>query len=79
MAFEDFLARTSGRFATLFQTHGGWPAAALAWFHHHSEVDLQHAEEGFSHVEAFVAHHGIPDVFLARYLDWAEAAPEAGA
>ena len=58
VAFEEFLARTSGHFAELFQTHGGWPAAALGWFHHHSEVDLQHAEEGFSHVAAFVAHHG---------------------
>ncbi|MEB3186506.1 MAG: iron-containing redox enzyme family protein [bacterium] len=86
VAFEDFLARTTGRFAALLEAHGGWPPDALGWFHHHSEVDLQHAEEGFSHVAAFVAHHRIPDdeawmlidmalrgnVFLARYLDWAE-------
>ena len=87
VAFEDFLARTSGRFAALLEQHGGWPPGSLAWFHHHSEVDIQHAEEGFSHVAAFATHHRIPDgeawmlidmalrgnVFLARYLDWAEA------
>ena len=44
--FEWMLARLSSRMGQALQTHRGIPTDGLAWFSHHSEVDIRHAEEG---------------------------------
>jgi pyrroloquinoline quinone (PQQ) biosynthesis protein C len=59
VAFEFMLSRVSGRIARALATHRGLPAAALAWFTHHSEVDVRHAEQGLEHLEAYVRYYGI--------------------
>jgi len=55
---------------------------SLAWFLHHSEVDVVHAQQGLAAIDAFAAHYGIDDeaaravvravfrenVFLRRYF-----------
>jgi hypothetical protein len=53
VAFEYMLARVSGRFARALASHRGLPAPALAWFTHHSEVDVAHAEQGLNDLVAY--------------------------
>lgn len=61
VAFEFMLARVAGRLARALAAHRGLPASALAWFTHHSEVDIGHAEQGLAGLEAY-----------ARYYDFTE-------
>ena len=37
------------------------PAGALEWFTHHSEVDILHAEQGLTDLEAYVRYHELGD------------------
>jgi hypothetical protein len=55
VAFEHMLSRVSGRIARALAEHRDLPPAALAWFTHHSEVDVRHAEQGLDDLEAYVA------------------------
>jgi pyrroloquinoline quinone (PQQ) biosynthesis protein C len=57
VAFESMLSRVSGRIARALGVHRGLPAAALAWFTHHSEVDVRHAEQGLADLESYVAYY----------------------
>jgi hypothetical protein len=82
VAFEYMLSRVAGRLARALAVHRGLPAPALAWFTHHSEVDVRHAEEGLRSLAAFARHYDLPDedalalaeatlresVFLRRYF-----------
>lgn len=82
IAYEWMLARVSGRIATFLRAHRGLDADTLAWFSHHSEVDIRHAEEGLDAIERTVAYYAIPpedvetiveltlreNVFIKRYF-----------
>jgi hypothetical protein len=57
VAFEHMLSRVSGRIARALATHRRLPAPALTWFTHHSEVDVRHAEQGLTDLEAYVAYY----------------------
>ena len=57
VAFEYMLSRVSGRIARALAEHRGLPAGALAWFTHHSEVDIRHAEQGLNDLEAYVRYY----------------------
>jgi pyrroloquinoline quinone (PQQ) biosynthesis protein C len=92
VAFEYMLSRVAGRLARALSAHRGLPAAALAWFTHHSEVDVRHAAQGLAALEAYVADHGLPedealaivdlavreDLFARRYFP-ARVAPDPAA
>ncbi len=56
-AFEWMLARAAGRIARLLARHRHLDADALAWFTHHGEVDLRHAEEQLDAIERYVEHY----------------------
>lgn len=57
VAFEYMLACVSGRLARALADHRGLPAPALAWFTHHSEVDVGHAAQGLDGLEAYVGYY----------------------
>lgn len=61
VAFEYMLSRVSGRIARALGTHRGLPPAALEWFTHHSEVDIRHAEQGLTDLEAYVRYYELGD------------------
>jgi pyrroloquinoline quinone (PQQ) biosynthesis protein C len=52
------LSRTASRISRFLAAHRGLAGAALAWFDHHSEVDIQHAEEGLDSLEKYAAYYG---------------------
>jgi pyrroloquinoline quinone (PQQ) biosynthesis protein C len=55
----------------------------LAWFHHHAEVDIAHAQQGLDTLVDYTTYYGIDDesvrtiaeitfrdnIFLKRYFD----------
>ena len=61
VAFEFMLSRVAGRIARTLAKHRGLPAPALAWFTHHSEVDVRHAEQGLADLAAYVAYYELTD------------------
>jgi hypothetical protein len=61
VAFEYMLSRVSGRIARALAEHRGLPASALEWFTHHSEVDILHAEQGLTNLEAYVRYYELAD------------------
>ena len=61
VAFEFMLSRVSGRVARALATHRGLGPAALTWFTHHSEVDVRHAEQGFTSLEAYIRYYELAD------------------
>lgn len=82
VAFEWMLSRVASRMAYALRDHRRLPSSALRWFHHHSEVDLRHAEEGLETVAAYARFYEIEqadaetilgltfreNVFLKRYF-----------
>jgi len=82
VAFEFMLSRVASRIERALSTHRGLGPESLMWFHHHSEVDIAHAEQGLKHLEDFSRYHGIGDqealgileltlrenVFIKRYF-----------
>jgi hypothetical protein len=87
VAFEFMLSRVARRVEVALATHRGLPPGALRWFHHHSEVDIAHAEQGLQHIVDYVDYYGFSDedargiidltlrdnVFIRRYF--AQASP----
>ena len=67
--FEWMLARLSSRMGQALQTHRGIPTDGLAWFSHHSEVDIRHAAEGVEAVVHYVNDYNIEADELATILD----------
>ena len=81
VAFELMLSRVAGRVARALATHRGLAAPALAWFTHHSDVDVAHAQQGLDVLEAYVHYYEFSEdealtivgmtlrenVFLRRY------------
>lgn len=82
-AFEWMLARESRRIGDALQHYLGLNAESLAWFYHHSEVDIAHAEQGLDTLVAYTAYYQLDDdtvrtiaeitfrdnIFLKRYFD----------
>jgi pyrroloquinoline quinone (PQQ) biosynthesis protein C len=59
IAFEWMLSRTASRIARALAAHRGLPPATLAWFTHHSEVDVGHAEQGLDAVREYAAYYAM--------------------
>jgi hypothetical protein len=59
VAFEYMLSRVAGRLADALADHHGLPPSALAWFTHHSEVDIRHAEEGLACLAAYIDYYAV--------------------
>ncbi|MFP5504110.1 MAG: iron-containing redox enzyme family protein, partial [Candidatus Sericytochromatia bacterium] len=82
IAYEWMLSRVSSRIARFLASHRGLTAESLAWFTHHSEVDIQHAEEGLDSLEAYIDYYALgreevetiveltmrENVFIKRYF-----------
>lgn len=82
IAFEWMLSRTAGRIAQALAAHRGLPMAALAWFTHHAEVDIGHAEQGLDAIRDYADYYAMDpedaatiaemamreNVFVRRYL-----------
>jgi hypothetical protein len=71
VAFEYMLARLAGSMARALATHRRLGPTALAWFTHHSEVDLRHAEQGLAALEAYVDYYAVPEEEALTILDLA--------
>lgn len=59
IAFEWMLSRTASRIATALGAHRGLSAEALAWFTHHAEVDIGHAEQGLDAIRDYAAYYAL--------------------
>jgi len=82
VSFEYMLSRTSRRIATALAAHRGLSEDTLEWFTHHSEVDIQHAEQGLDDVAMYADYYEIVEddafticemtmrenVFIKRYF-----------
>ncbi len=82
-AFEFMLSRVASRIARALAVHRGLSPATLEWFTHHSEVDIQHAEQGLNNLEAYIRYYEFSaedaltilemslreNVFIKRYFD----------
>ena len=53
-AFEWMLSRLAGRMERFLEEYRGIPCESLRWFHHHSEVDIRHAEEGLQSIADYI-------------------------
>ena len=69
VAFEYMLSRVSSRIATALQTHRGLSRDALSWFHHHSEVDILHAEQGIDNIVRYASWYGISETHALTIAD----------
>lgn len=83
VAFELMLSRVASRIERALETHRGLVPEALGWFHHHSEVDIAHAEQGLEHIEHYIRYYALSDddaqgiiemvlqenVFIKRYFN----------
>lgn len=82
VAFEFMLAQVARQMERFLEAHRGLAADRLAWFHHHAEADVAHAELGLRHIEAYVRYYEMSEedarsilemtlrdnVFLKRYF-----------
>lgn len=59
ISFEFMLCRVASRLAAGLSRHLGLGEEALAWLHHHAEVDVGHAEQGLDAIAAHAQHYGI--------------------
>lgn len=53
-AFEWMLSRLAGRMERFLRDHRRMLSKNLRWFHHHSEVDIRHAEEGLQSIADYI-------------------------
>lgn len=60
-AFEWMLSRTSSRVAMALTRHRGLALENLEWFTLHSEVDIQHAEEGLNNLLSYIRYYEFSD------------------
>jgi hypothetical protein len=58
-AFEYMLSRVASRIARALVAHRGLSSETVRWFTYHSEVDIEHAEQGLGNLEAFIAYYNI--------------------
>lgn len=81
-AFEFMLSRVASRIAGFLATHCGLSPVTLEWFTHHSEVDIQHAEQGLDNLVEYLRYYELGEedamtilemtlrenVFIKRYF-----------
>ena len=91
-AFEYMLSRVATRIARALITYRKLSPDAVKWFSHHSEVDIQHAEQGLAILEDYIAHYELgtdeaqtiaeitmrENVFIRRYFGEKALATAAG-
>jgi hypothetical protein len=58
-AFEYMLSRVASRIARALVAHRRLPSATVRWFTYHSEVDIEHAEQGLGNLDAYIAYYNI--------------------
>jgi hypothetical protein len=58
-AFEYMLSRVAGRMARALTTYRKLSADAVKWFTHHSEVAIQHAEQGLTNLNAYIEYYDL--------------------
>lgn len=82
VAFEVMLSQLASRLAAGLKENLDLGDAALVWFTHHAEADLEHAQQGLDGLARYAQHHAIAEedadaiaeaalrenVFLKRYL-----------
>ncbi len=92
VSFEYMLSRVSSRIARFLNDHRGISSEDLVWFTHHSEVDIQHAEEGLDTIQEYVTYYQFSEdeardiidmsmrenVFIKRYFGIKAAAESRG-
>jgi hypothetical protein len=61
VAFEFMLSRVASRIARALERHRGLDPRSLEWFTHHSEVDIDHAEQGLDNIERYVRYYEFTD------------------
>ena len=69
IGFEWMLSRLSTRIGSALEKHMGISKENLEWFYHHSEVDIQHAEEGLDAIENFLSYYEIDEDTLETVLE----------
>lgn len=69
VGFEWMLSRTAGKMATFLSKFRGLAAEDLRWFHHHSEVDIKHAEEGLQAVVDYIEFYEFEPSDVEMILD----------
>lgn len=57
VAYEWMLSRTASRIARFLKAHREMSDESLEWFTHHSEVDIQHAEEGLNSLVKYTEYY----------------------
>ncbi len=92
IAFEWMLSRLARQIANFLAKHRNLSGKSLEWFHHHSEVDIRHAEEGLEAVVEYLNYYEIDlsdveiilditfreNVFIKRYFGEIAVAAQAG-
>lgn len=68
-AFEWMLSRLAGRMGDMLARGLGLRREDLAWFYHHGEVDVRHAEETLGVIEAYCAYYGVAESDLENILE----------
>jgi hypothetical protein len=88
VGFEVMLSQVASEMAGFLRDFRGLPEGALAWFTHHAEVDVEHAEQGKRAVCEYAEHYRFvldeavtivdsaldQNIYLARYFGAGAAA-----
>ncbi len=91
-SFEWMLSRLAGRMADFLSAHRRLSREDLRWFHHHSEVDIRHAEESLQAAIDYIDFYEFDaadteiildvtfreNVFIKRYFGEIALAEQAG-
>jgi pyrroloquinoline quinone (PQQ) biosynthesis protein C len=91
-AFEYMLSRSATRIARALKRHRRLSDETLKWFTYHSEVDIEHAEQGLQSLEKYIRYYDLApqdaltiaemslreNVFLKRYFGALEMAAGEG-
>lgn len=68
-AFEYMLSRVASRIARALAAHRGLSPETLEWFTHHSEVDIEHAEQGLANLEVYIRYYEFPEEHATAILE----------
>lgn len=69
VGFEWMLSRLSGRMGRALQKNLALSETDLAWFFHHSEVDVGHAEEGIVSALEYIKFYNIDNETLETIIE----------
>lgn len=67
-AYEWMLSRLAERMGDMVARGMAMDRKALAWFYHHGEVDIRHAQEALQVIEAYCAYYGLGEGDLENIL-----------